>query len=52
MNGFMMFKKTIDCHIVEEPHRDTFKHGNRDWKYVPTKAIFRNKLNNNHKTDE
>ena len=36
MNGYMMFHKTIECHMVELPHRDTFKHGNRDWKFIPT----------------
>merc|ERR1712060_616203 len=45
MNNYMMFGRTLDVHIMEEAHRDTFKHGNRDWKFVPTKNIFRAKKN-------
>ena len=37
--------------MVEAPHRDTFKNGNRDWKYVPTKVIFKKKYNNDEKND-
>ena len=35
MNGHIMFGKQLDCHMVSEPHRDTFKNGNRDWKFIP-----------------
>jgi|TARA_B110000285_G_C14943440_1_gene523180 hypothetical protein len=37
--------------MVEAPHRDTFKNGNREWKYVPTKVIFKKKYNNDEKND-
>ena len=37
--------------MVEAPHRDTFKNGNRDWKYVPTKVIFQKKHNRDEKSD-
>jgi hypothetical protein len=37
--------------MVETPHRDTFKNGNREWKYVPTKVIFKKKYNNDEKND-
>ena len=45
MNGYMMFGKQIQCHMVDTPHKDTFKHGNREWNYAPTQLIFRNKKN-------
>ena len=51
MDKYLMFGKQIDCHMVEAPHRDTFKNGNRDWKYVPTKVIFKKKYNNDEKND-
>lgn len=35
MNGYMMFGKQIDCHAVDEAHKETFKNGNRQWKFVP-----------------
>jgi len=35
MNGYLMFGKMVQCHLVSEPHRDMFKHGNREWNYVP-----------------
>ena len=38
--------------IVEKPKYDTFKHGNRDWKFVPTQLMFRNKKNAESKTPE
>ena len=38
--------------MVEQPHKDTFKHGNREWKFVPNQVIFRNKKNTDDKTDE
>ena len=41
----MIFNKTLDVHVVEEPHFETFSHGNRDWKFDPTQAIFRAKKN-------
>lgn len=31
--------------MVDSAHKDTFKHGNRDWKFVPTQVMFRNKFN-------
>ena len=45
MQGYLMFGKKIECHLVDQPHKDTFKHGNRDWKFVPNQVIKRNKLN-------
>ena len=45
MNGYMMFHRQIECHMVEAAHKDTFKHGNREWKFVPTQVMFRNKKN-------
>ena len=36
MNNYMIFDKQLDVKVVEEAHRDIFKHGNRDWKFVPT----------------
>ena len=51
MDGYIMFGKQIDCHLVTEPHKDTFKNGNRDWKFVPHQTKFRNEKNRT-KTDE
>jgi nucleolar protein 15 len=45
MNGYIMFGKQLQCHIVEEANKDTFKHGNRDWKFVPKQLKFRNEKN-------
>jgi nucleolar protein 15 len=45
MNGYLMFGKKVECHMVENAHKDTFKHGNRDWNFVPNQLIFRNKKN-------
>ena len=45
MDKYMIFHKTLDVHVVDEPHMETFKHGNRDWKFVPTQAMFRAKKN-------
>eukprot|EP00351_Strombidinopsis_sp_SopsisLIS2011_P001206 CAMPEP_0116877710 /NCGR_PEP_ID=MMETSP0463-20121206/9454_1 /TAXON_ID=181622 /ORGANISM="Strombidinopsis sp, Strain SopsisLIS2011" /LENGTH=86 /DNA_ID=CAMNT_0004525191 /DNA_START=326 /DNA_END=586 /DNA_ORIENTATION=- len=50
MNKYIIFSHQLDVHVVEEAHRDTFKHGNRDWKFVPTKIMFRNKKNAEHET--
>jgi len=30
---------------VEDAHQDTFKNGNRDFKFIPKQLIFRNKKN-------
>lgn len=45
MDGYMLFHKKIECHLMDGAHKDTFKNGNRDWKYVPTQVMFRNKKN-------
>lgn len=54
MHGYMMFGRVLDVHVMENPHQDTFKHGNRDWKFVPTQLMFRNKKNQEEdsRTDE
>ena len=31
--------------MVDGAHKDTFKHGNREWKFIPTQVMFRNKFN-------
>lgn len=45
MDGYLMFGKKVQCHAVDAPHKDTFKHGNREWNFVPNQLIFRNKKN-------
>ena len=45
MNKHLIFGRQLDVHIVEDAHTATFKHGNRDWKYTPTKEIFRSAKN-------
>ena len=52
MDGYLMFGKQVQCHMVDAPHKDTFKHGNREWKFVPRQLMFRNKLNSTERTDE
>ena len=51
MNGYILFGKQLDCHMVEAPHRETFKNGNREWKFIPTQVKFRNQKNR-ERTDE
>jgi nucleolar protein 15 len=45
MNGYIMFGKQLDCHVIDKAHKDVFKNGNRKWKYVPTQVKFRNEKN-------
>ena len=47
MDKYIIFGKQIDCHLIEPElaHRDMFNHGNRQWVYIPTTQIFRNKKN-------
>jgi len=52
MDKYMIFDRALDVKVVEETHRDLFKHGNREWKFVPTQAMFRNKKNSEEKTPE
>jgi len=52
MNNYMMFGRQLDVHVMEEANQSTFKHGNRDWKFVPTQLMFRNKINAQEKTPE
>ncbi len=52
MNKYMMFGRQLDVHVMDEVHQETFKHGNRDWKFVPTQVMFRNKINAQEKTPE
>jgi len=51
MNGYMMFGKKIDAHMVDTPHRELFKNSNRKFKYIPTKVIAIKKKNAD-KSDE
>lgn len=52
MNKYMMFGRNLDVHVMEEAHPEMFKHGNRDWKFVPKQLMHRNKINKEEKTDE
>ena len=51
MDGYLMFGKKVECHMIDAPHKDIFKHGNREWNFVPNQLIFRNKVNSD-KTEE
>jgi len=51
MDGYMLFHKKIECHLMDQAHMDTFKNGNREWNFVPTQVIFRNNKNK-EKSDE
>ena len=33
-------------------HKDMFKNGNREWSFIPTKVIFRNKKNAEKSSDQ
>ena len=37
---------------MDEAHPEMFKHGNREWKFVPKQLMHRNKINREDKTDE
>ena len=52
MNNYLLFGRQLDVHIMEDGtvHKDTFKDGNRDWTFKPTREIFRGKKNS-EKTD-
>ena len=47
MNNYLLFGRQLDVHIMEEDsvHKNTFRDGNRDWTFKPTKEIFRGKKN-------
>lgn len=45
MNGYLMFGKQLDCHMVENAHREIFKNGNREWTFVPHQLKFTNEKN-------
>ena len=45
MDKYLIFGRQLDVHIMEDSHKDMFKHGNRDWKFTPTRQIFRSKKN-------
>lgn len=47
MNNYLLFGRQLDVHIMESDavHRETFKHGNRDWTFKPTREIFRSNKN-------
>ena len=52
MDKYMMFGRQLDVHVMDadKVHRDTFKHGNRDWKFRPTKQMFRSARNSDLET--
>ena len=52
MNKYMMFGRNLDVHVMDEAHPEMFKHGNREWKFVPKQLMHRNKINREDKTDE
>jgi nucleolar protein 15 len=52
MHKYIMFGKQIECHIVDQPHKDTFKNGNRDWKFIPRQLVFRNNKNQPKSADD
>ena len=39
MDKYMIFGRELDVHVMDQEsvHKETFKHGNRDWKFKPTK---------------
>jgi len=51
MQGYILFGRQLDVHVVDHAHRETFKNGNREWKYIPNQVKFRNEKNR-EKTNE
>ena len=45
MNNYLMFGRQLEVHLMDEVHKETFKHGNRDWTYRPTREMFRSDKN-------
>ena len=47
MDKYMIVGRALDVHTVDadKVHRDTFKDGNRDWTFKPTKQMFRSAKN-------
>ena len=41
----MTLGKTLECHMVDNAHKDTFKDAGKQFKYIPGNVIFRNKKN-------
>ena len=41
MNNYLLFGHLIKCEVVENPHEDTFKHGNRKFKVIPWKKLLK-----------
>ncbi len=52
MNGYILFGKQLECHLMDKPHRDIFKNGNRKWTFVPTQVKFRNEKNRERTEEE
>lgn len=47
MDKYLMFGRQLAVHTVDEEdvHAETFKHANREWKFVPKQLMHRNKVN-------
>lgn len=45
MDKYIMFGRQLDVHVMNETHHEMFRDGNRDWKFVPTQEMYRNKKN-------
>ena len=39
-------------HVVDKVNKETFKNGNREWKFVPTQVKHRNEKNREKTDDE
>ena len=52
MDQYMIFGRLLDVHVMDadKVHKDTFQHGNRDWKFRPTKQMFRSAKNSEAET--
>ena len=52
MDKYLLNGRELDVHVMDDDrvHRDTFKHGNRDWKFQPTKQMFRSAKNSDLET--
>lgn len=52
MNGYIMFGRQLDVHLVDQAHKELFKNGNREWKFVPTQVKFRKSVNEEKSNEE
>lgn len=51
MNGYIMFNKILEAHMVEQPHKDIFKNSH-EFKFIPHQKKFIRVKNEQKSTEE